>query len=99
MGTRIVLDTNVLISALGWNGAERALLAHCREGLFELVISLPLLKERERVHQYKKLFRRFFDPGPRVFEGQGPVEDGFFPGGVGIDREVAEALELDAVAD
>lgn len=55
MGKRIVLDTNVLISALGWNGAERALLTHCREGLFDLVISLPLLQELERVLQYKKL--------------------------------------------
>lgn len=55
MGKRIVIDTNVLISALGWNGAERALLTHCKEGLFELVISLPLLKELERVLHYKKL--------------------------------------------
>jgi putative PIN family toxin of toxin-antitoxin system len=55
MGKRIVVDTNVLISALGWNGAERRLIKHCTEGLFELVISSQLLKELERVLQYKKL--------------------------------------------
>ncbi|MDQ7824072.1 MAG: putative toxin-antitoxin system toxin component, PIN family [Candidatus Eremiobacteraeota bacterium] len=55
MGKRIVIDTNVLISALGWSGAERALLMQCRKGVFQLVISLPLLKELERVLHYKKL--------------------------------------------
>jgi len=55
VGKRIVIDTNVLISALGWNGAERTIIKQCKEGLFELVISLPLLKELERVLQYKKL--------------------------------------------
>ncbi|MDQ7823648.1 MAG: hypothetical protein RDV48_12685 [Candidatus Eremiobacteraeota bacterium] len=35
MGKRIVIDTNVLISALGWSGAERALLMQCREGVFQ----------------------------------------------------------------
>lgn len=55
MGKRIVIDTNVLISALGWDGAERGLVRHCKEGLFELAISPQLLKELERVLQYKKL--------------------------------------------
>jgi uncharacterized protein len=55
MGKRIVIDTNVLISASGWNGAERTLIRHCKERLFELVISPQLLKELERVVHYKKL--------------------------------------------
>jgi uncharacterized protein len=55
MGKRIVIDTNVLISAFGWSGAERRLLMHCKERIFELAISPQLLKELERVLQYKKL--------------------------------------------
>lgn len=45
----IVLDTNVLVSALFWNGNERKLLLACLEGEHALVTSPPLLTEAARV--------------------------------------------------
>ena len=39
----------------------------------------------------------FFDLGPGVFEGEGAVEDQIARSGVGIEAEVADALELEAV--
>lgn len=46
---RIVLDTNVLVSALFWNGNERRLLDRCLGGEHRLVTSPPLLAEARRV--------------------------------------------------
>lgn len=37
-----------------------------------------------------------FHLGPRVFEGDGAVEDGFAVGGIEVGAEVADAFELDA---
>lgn len=57
MGTRerIVLDTNVLISAIGWRGAEYQLYSRCRSGEPQLAISPELLDELRRVLRYPKL--------------------------------------------
>ncbi|HVB10918.1 MAG TPA: putative toxin-antitoxin system toxin component, PIN family [Bacillota bacterium] len=52
---RAVLDTNVLISALGWNGPERRLYQACLDGDVELCTSWPLLQELGRVMAYPKL--------------------------------------------
>lgn len=42
---RLVLDTNVVVSALLWNGTPRLLLESAREGSVELYTSIPLLAE------------------------------------------------------
>lgn len=46
---RLVLDTNVLVSALFWKGNERRLLQLCFEGRHRIVTSPLLLAEAERV--------------------------------------------------
>jgi len=50
----IVVDTNVLISAIGWNGSERELVDKCFQEIFRLIVSRDLLDEFERVVFYKK---------------------------------------------
>lgn len=54
MGTRIVLDTNILISALGWRGAPHEIVRACLDGRYELLLSPDLLQELERVLHYPK---------------------------------------------
>lgn len=51
----VVLDTNVLVSALGWRGHERRLYERCRRGELRLAISGALLDELRRVLRYPKL--------------------------------------------
>ena len=46
---RAVIDTNVLVSALLWNGPPHALMANVREGLLEIAISPVLLAELSTV--------------------------------------------------
>lgn len=48
---RVVLDTNVLISAVGWRGSPRKALALSIEGRVELMQTKETLKELERVLQ------------------------------------------------
>lgn len=57
MGARtvVVLDTNVLVSALGWRGPEHQLYARCRSGRPRLALSPALLEELRRVLEYPKL--------------------------------------------
>ncbi len=58
MGAReevVVLDTNVLVSTLGWRGPERRVYEVCRTGRLSLASSLPLLDELQRVLKYPKL--------------------------------------------
>lgn len=54
-GPIVVLDTNVLVSALGWRGPERRAYELSREGVFRQLISRPLLQELRRVLEYPKL--------------------------------------------
>ncbi len=51
----VVLDTNVLVSAFGWNGPERRVYERCRAGELRQSISPDLLLELERVLHYPKL--------------------------------------------
>jgi len=51
---KIVLDTNILISALGWEGSPRIVLSKVIDGEFELVISFKQLGELLRVMNYPK---------------------------------------------
>jgi len=55
MGERIVLDTNVLVSALGWRGAPYEIVRRCHAGEHRLLISPEILSELERVLRYPKL--------------------------------------------
>lgn len=47
--SRLVLDTNVLISAVGWRGAAYHVWEACLQGRHHLVTSRELLDEIERV--------------------------------------------------
>ena len=54
MGPRVVLDTNVLVSALGWRGAPYQIFQLCVTGRVSLLASPELLAELERVLSYPK---------------------------------------------
>ncbi len=52
---RVVLDTNTLVSAIGWDGPPRQILIAIREGKHALITSAGLLDELTRVLTYPKL--------------------------------------------
>jgi len=54
VGKKIVLDTNVLISALGWKGKPKEIFLRTIEGEFELIISSKQLEELKEVMNYPK---------------------------------------------
>jgi putative PIN family toxin of toxin-antitoxin system len=54
--TRITLDTNIIISALFWNGFPNAILRKCINGEVELILSEEILKEVEEVLRKEKKF-------------------------------------------
>jgi uncharacterized protein len=60
MGARVVVDTNVLVSALGWRGAPYRLIQGCFAGRHQLLLSPAILSELDRVLRYPKLG---FEPG------------------------------------
>lgn len=51
---RVTVDTNVLISALGWNGAEAAIIEMVLDSEMELCLSAQILSEFYRVIKYPK---------------------------------------------
>lgn len=51
---RITVDTNVLISALGWNGPEAAVIELVIASQLELCLSVQILNEFYRVTRYPK---------------------------------------------
>lgn len=51
---RITVDTNVLISSLGWNGAEAAVIELVLESRLELCLSAQILSEFYRDIKYPK---------------------------------------------
>lgn len=55
MKPRVVLDSNVVVSGLGWSGAPTRILDAASDGLLVLVTSPPLLTELRRVLTYPKL--------------------------------------------
>ncbi len=59
---RVVLDTNVLVSGLGWSGPPSAIVEYVLAGEVILLTSAPLLVELRRVLRYPKLARVFTDP-------------------------------------
>lgn len=50
---KLVLDTNVLVSALFWDGNERALLEDCLDDEYQLALSVFILDELGRVLREK----------------------------------------------
>ena len=55
MTPRVVLDTNVIVSGLGWSGPPATILDAALDGRLVLVTSPPLLAELRRVLKYPKL--------------------------------------------
>lgn len=51
---KIILDTNIYVSALGYEGNEREVLRKCINGYLVLYLSEEILKELERVIEYPK---------------------------------------------
>ncbi|MBI2146316.1 putative toxin-antitoxin system toxin component, PIN family [Candidatus Woesearchaeota archaeon] len=52
--TKVFLDTNILISALGWSGKPRIIFEKCFHGELELVTSPNQIDELRRVMEYPK---------------------------------------------
>ena len=52
--TKVVLDSNILISALGWKGKPRVIFEKCLHGELELITSPHQLDELIRVMNYPK---------------------------------------------
>lgn len=52
--TKVVLDTNVLISALGWKGHPREIFIQCLNKELDLIISPGQIEELLRVMEYPK---------------------------------------------
>lgn len=55
MTPRVVLDSNVIVSGLGWSGPPAKIADAALEGQFALLTSEPLLAELRRVLAYPKL--------------------------------------------
>ncbi len=53
--TKIVLDTNILISALGWEGKPKKIFRRVLDGEFELIMSEKQLEELKEVMNYPRL--------------------------------------------
>ena len=51
---RVVLDTNVIVSAMGWRGPPRGILEQCIEGKLELLTSPALFAELTKVLEREK---------------------------------------------
>lgn len=51
---RVVLDTNILISGILWEGNEAGLIQLCMDEVFENFTSIAILNELERALNYEK---------------------------------------------
>jgi putative PIN family toxin of toxin-antitoxin system len=60
--TRVVLDTNVLVSGLGWSGPPAAIVDAVTAGELTLLSSSALSAEVRRVLSYPKLAKVFANP-------------------------------------
>lgn len=63
---RLVLDTNVVISALLWHGAPRRLLHYAHSDVVQLYTSLPLLIELDNVLRRSKFQLRLYQAQVRA---------------------------------
>lgn len=55
---RLVLDTNVVVSGLLWDGAPRSLLRFARDKRVDLITSLPLLAELTNILEWPKFAKK-----------------------------------------
>ena len=55
---RLVLDTNVVVSGLLWDGAPRSLLQLARENRVDLITSAPLLAELTNILERDKFTQK-----------------------------------------
>lgn len=53
--TKVTLDTNILVSALGWKGKPHRIFQEAVDGKLELFISYAQFEELSRVMDYPKL--------------------------------------------
>ncbi len=83
----VVLDTNVLVSALGWRGPEHRVYGLCRKGCLQLATSSALLAELRRVLSY-----------PRLGFGEAEIE-GFVPDILEHASTVEPSLILEALEE
>ncbi len=63
MSHRAIIDTNVLVSGLGWAGPPAALLDAIFDGRIQLVTSPALLDELRRVLEYPRLAQVLTETG------------------------------------
>lgn len=63
---KVVLDTNTIVSGIGWDGPPRRVLLAMRDGRHDLIISPDLLTELTRVLRYPKLRPIAAHPSLRV---------------------------------
>lgn len=75
---KIVLDTNILISAVGWKGKSKKIFSKILNKEYDLIISKEQLKELKRVLDYPKF--KFTDEQKSKF--------------LTIVSEVAEVIEI-----
>jgi len=54
MGEKVVLDTNILISSVGWKGNPEKIFEEIIKGTIELIISYGQFDEISRVLEYSK---------------------------------------------
>ena len=54
VSTKVVLDTNVIVSAFGWGGKPRCIFDLCIAGRLELITSSAQIAEIQRVLHYPK---------------------------------------------
>lgn len=83
---RVVADTNVIVSALLWNGSPRRILEAAERGLLRLFSSPALLAELEDVLGRSKFSRRF-------------AAAGLTPGGLVLSYRTATAIVEAATID
>ena len=92
---RVVLDTNVLVSAHLWNGNERVVLGLCRSGDLRSVTSPQILSELERVLNQK--FKKADDEVSEYIMELVTMSDIVIPGGnisiIDIDPDDDMVLE------
>lgn len=101
----VVLDTNILVSGLGWSGPPSLIVDAVVAGEMLLVSSPPLLAELEQVLAYPKLAAVFPDPAGIVerIRVVAEVVEPTFTLGVTADEadnrviEAAVAARVDAV--
>jgi putative PIN family toxin of toxin-antitoxin system len=66
MNMRVVLDTNVLISALFWKGKSAKILDLAEKGAITICLTKEILDEITRVLDYPKIFKHLFKAGLSV---------------------------------